>query len=310
MTSTALVTRKDATACQLCDGKGCVYYYDEELKDQSTRECTCMYEKRMEARMGPKLWAVKANRETPLYPTSNPTIDFTKKDLFIKVRWEDFLPHLKWPIFCKGPTFRFAVVTDERIKNVYVGNEQYRAREVAIRNDYESTNSLHDLLGEDFDLVILRLGFLGYKNVAMAGALLEGLRLREAAGLPTWIVEEPDKVFAQDHHAYSEEVANYIWDRYKVLDLTSSADREAAQSLPRGALLSQRDDDTVTEALSAFEELLEKEPKQLPPPSTAPTFTSPPERQYSSAPNMDGAILGGGLRKPYSKKRNGGGGPV
>ncbi len=214
--------------CPRCKGTGKV------VVDEFTHQmCLCLYNRKMSQHLGPELVRAPTVKDSQLYNTTTVKgeevlVDRTKENLFIKTWWDDLRGHLKWALYCKGLHFSFQVLTDERIRNVYVGNEQYTHRTRKSRDDFEANNSLHDLLGEETDLVILRLGFLGYRNIAMPGALLEALRIREVSLKPTWVIEEPDQVLGPGHFSYSSELWDYIATKFSKVDMVSDPDRVVA----------------------------------------------------------------------------------
>jgi hypothetical protein len=215
--------------CPLCAGLGMT------RKGLDTQQCRCAFVKNVKRRLGKDIMnAHPAVYSSPLYEPAKdggpPLIDLTTENLFIRARWEDFLPHFKLAatnlLSRTGFQWYFQLVTDERIKSVFVGNESYSSRARKQRDDVASFNSLGDLLGGDFDLVIIQLGYLGYKNVAAPGALKEALLIRQAANKPTWIVDpnQNEGRFQPGHLAYSQDLAEYLALRYMELEL--KIDRE------------------------------------------------------------------------------------
>jgi hypothetical protein len=181
----------------------------------------------MRQHLGPEIARARKIQSSPLFvrgpvPDDPPLDDKTADNLFLRGRWSDMIAHFRYALICKGLMFRFLIVTDERIKNVFVGNESARVKPKEERETTKSYNSLSDLVC-DHDLVILLLGYLGHKNVAMAGALKEALMLREVAHKATWIVDKADYPFVVGHHSYSEDVADYIFSHFEVLDVPSTS---------------------------------------------------------------------------------------
>lgn len=163
--------------------------------------------------------------------------DKTTQNLWIKAKWSALLPHLKWALTLKlrvtGLMFTFRVIDDLKIKSVFVGSEAYKARPSSVRDNVPIYNTLEDLAGPDLDLVIIRLGALGYKNVSAAGALKECLLMRDGARKPTWLVEEGgDRAWK---HSRDSDVESYVESRYEVFDLTS-------QNKEVGGILVDEDD--------------------------------------------------------------------
>jgi hypothetical protein len=219
-------------ACDRCGGSGKIYVDDLHVK-----QCICFYRKALAAHLTAQFQsAIKTAKpvyDSPLYrePPSGevvPAVDRTGDNLFLKGWWADLLGHFLWALGSKGPTFPFVVTTDERLRTVYVGSESYVARSRKTREDADSYNSLHDLIGPQHKLVILRLGFLGWTNRAAPGILLEALRIREVSGLATWVVEEPCSEFVPGHLSYSPEMAEYLGRNFAEVDLREQrASRES-----------------------------------------------------------------------------------
>ena len=164
--------------------------------------------------LGPEISAIKHNSSSPL-------TDRHTDDLFIHAgSWQQLLPHLKAALgkaYLQG-AFTHQIVTDERIKSVFVGNENFRARTLTERQEDDLINNgLSDLLGRP-DLVLIRLGFLGYKNIAAPGAFQEALMIRRANKKPTWIIEE--EVPFMHCKCFGVDVQQYISRGYETVRLT------------------------------------------------------------------------------------------
>ena len=198
---------ENGEVCKFCGGRGTV-----SVDDMGGNECVCAYARRLKMHLGPEILSAENIRSPFFVPDGD---DFTMNNVFFKSYWRDFLPHLKWVLGCKGPMFRFRILTDEKLRTVYVGSESYTSRPRSKRDDMDTNNSLNDIVGGDISLLIIRLGFLGYKNIAMPGILKEALMLREVALKPTWIVESPNAPLVPGHFAYSDEVFEYILERFK-----------------------------------------------------------------------------------------------
>lgn len=218
--------------CSECGGLG---FW---LKSEDTQvECTKVYVRKLGARLGPDIQSVKSVPESPLFVPGDELIDKTDSNCFIKARWEILLGHMKWAFICKFnlvglERFYFQTVTDQRLLNVWLSNEAYQAKARKKREESDTYNSLPDLIGEMYSLVIIRIGFLGYKNQAMPGVLKEALLLRQGLNLPTWIVEEPENPFEMGHLAWNPEVADYIKRRFEVLPIQGGTATPAPAPTP------------------------------------------------------------------------------
>ena len=178
--------------------------------------------KRLE-RLGPELAAAKNLRGgSPLLMLSKvrgqpPTADFRGKNTYITgCSWPWLRPHIKYAL-ALDRSLSFKIITDQQIKAVFVGNEGYRARANSPREDDPTYNTLEDLVGP-YDLIILRLGHLGHKNRAAAGAIKEALRIRETLNKPTWLVDEADHPW-NESHSYDPDLEDYIDDHFKTLKI-------------------------------------------------------------------------------------------
>ncbi len=212
------MTADDTKTCPLCNGA------EYTLVEEGTqRQCLCAYARQLKSHLGPELALAPTPKRSPLYVVNKKgavTDDKTGSNLMITGHWEDIKSHLKWALGCKGTSFRFRITNDERLKTIFVGAEAYTAKARKKREDVETYNSLHDFVGPDFHLVIIRLGFLGYRNVAMPGVLKETIMIRDALNLPTWIIEDATNPFPNTH-AYSPDTAEYIDRSFNRLDLTT-----------------------------------------------------------------------------------------
>jgi len=171
-------------------------------------------------RLGPELAAAKHLRGgSPLLTLGKkgepPTVDLRGTNTFITgCAWSWLRPHLRYALGLDW-SLSFKIITDQHIKAVFVGSESYKARARDIRDDSPTYNSLGDLVGPP-DLVILRLGHLGHKNRAAAGAIKEALRIRETLNKPTWLVDEADHPWSRSF-SYDPDLEDYIDDNFKTV---------------------------------------------------------------------------------------------
>lgn len=193
------------------------------------RQCICVYLEKMRTHLGPEISGAPVIKSSPLY-TLDGKVDLTTKNLFITSTWAGLLTHLKYALTGKGLGFYFTVVTDGRLKNVFLGNEALPVKSRS--EDSMGFNSLPNLVGEDFDLVVIRLGFLGYPNRAASGILKESLMVRDSFRKATWLVEHPDHPF-NTLHSYSLDVENYIDAHgFRRIELDSEGQEDAVENLP------------------------------------------------------------------------------
>ena len=220
------MSESEKKACPTCGGVG--YLYNEET---FTREpCNCKVAEYMTKHLGTEIAKAPTIFSSPLFELADksgepPKLDRTKENLHIKAAWIDLLSHLKLCLWPKGIFFNFRIVTDEKIKTVFVGAESFSQRAKNKREDMVTYNSLNDLLGKEYDFVIIRLGFLGHKNQAAPGAVKEALMIRDVAQKPTWIIEEPNSPFGYGNFTWSEDLQEYIDRNFKTVSLGKTEGR-------------------------------------------------------------------------------------
>jgi len=222
---------QEEKVCSKCGGAGRILTKPGvEGETDTWVRCHCGFAKMFKLKVGTEIASAPGIPSSPLYvppePGEPPEVDETKSNLFIKGWWADLCSHFKyvltWKLYSTDLNYRIHIVTDEQLRTVYLGKQSYDKQNKKKREEIPVYNSLSDLIGTDFDLVIIKLGFLGHKNVAMPGILKEALLIRQAASLPTWIVEspEPDMLWGPGLFAYSEDTADYISARFKTINLT------------------------------------------------------------------------------------------
>jgi hypothetical protein len=124
--------------------------------------------------------------DSPLDPT---------KSLWVTSPWAEFLPHLKLAVVTRGLGFSFAVSSDEELKAAYLADTSVLKHQAKAGQP----RRMRDIV-EEPDLLVVRAGVLGYKNVAMPGILLEALQLRQAVIKPFWVVDQPDLSLEHEGH--------------------------------------------------------------------------------------------------------------
>lgn len=210
-----------------CDGQGYIMTHVPEMADKGlnpecVRQCPNLRAREIAQHLGP-LAKIQHVESSPLYqggPGEEPTVDLTGTNLFITgCRWHNFQPHLKLAVGRKGLTFTFRWFTDERLKNIFVGNEGYKARRQE-QAGKEVNNGLRDALG-DLDLCIIKVGYLGHKNVAAPGLLKEALLIRASVNRATWILHDPDRPWI---HSRDPDVVEMVRSYFTEIEIASDAD--------------------------------------------------------------------------------------
>lgn len=192
-----------------CGGRGYIF-----VNEDTTRPCPNRWAEQANDFLGAELATVQHAPWTPLYhhprDHKGQPIDRTTQNLVIRCPWAGLLPHLKRAFALKhaksGRGWFFRITNDLRIKDVGVGAESYKARPRGMRDDLVTFNSITDLV-EAPDLLIIRLGHLGYKNIAAAGYLKEALLIRGGLTKATWLILDPEHPWT---HSHDPDVKHYI----------------------------------------------------------------------------------------------------
>lgn len=293
-----------------CGGRGYVLV-DGENGYEMSQPCPNVRKRQVLTHLGPELASVKAYLNSPLYDVPNGVVkyDGTKRNLYFNAPWPALLPHFKWALYAKGHMFHFRVVTDTKIKTVFVGDDQYKARPTSSREEVLTFNNLDDLIGADIELAIIKLGYLGHKNAAAAGALKEALLLREVAQKPTWIIEDT-RIGYEWRHSRSEDVAEYIDQRFDRITLpiadggpVEETDRPN-EELPEVAGMSVEDHDGGPPVSSRPPTRVRLRPNSPAPRPERQEEAPPPEEDMDKM--MDG-FLSGNAKKPKFKRGGKGG---
>jgi len=288
----------DPPVCPICksqDGK------IDVGDDADKKQCVCSFRTNIKKRLPPDIAEAPPMNASPLLEVGGPgevKVDLTSENLFIKGYWSDLASHLRLVLTIKmlhNLLYQFQIITDARLRDVYVGSESYTARSRKKRDDIETNNKLSDVIGGDRELVIIRLGFLGYANRAMPGILKEAILLRHAVGKPTWIIEEPNSIFGPGHFSYDAEVAELISQRFSVVEIKARVERELVPRGVKGAHLA------VTE-----EEGMSLDTEEAPKPRRKFVMPEPAIPAPASSTIDMGLLTDDGKKKKYKGKRNGG----
>lgn len=284
----------DPVVCPICkrlDGK------IEVDEHGSTKQCVCSFRSDCRKRLPPDIAGADPIKDSPLLKIGGPGevfVDLTTENLFIKGYWSDLAPHLLRVLTFKmlhNLMYPFQILMDSQLRDIYVGSEAYTARSRKQRDDIRTYNNLSDAIGSDKELVIIRLGFLGWHNKAMPGILKEAIRLRRGVGKATWLVEEPNSIFGPGHFSYDPEVAELISQQYSVVEIASTITREVVPRGVVGAHLALEEE----EGMSLDSEEAPAKPRKkfvMPPPA----ITTP------AKPTLDmGILTGDGKKKKFKR---------
>jgi len=253
----------------------------------------------------------KSIPSSPLFsPSTNgpPLVDLTQQNLLIRgVTRAGFLPHLKLALVGKiwtNPTYAYKVVGDARLRDVYVGNEAYRSRAATAREQTENNNAIADLVGKDYDLVVILLGTLGHKNVAAPGILREALMHREMLGKPTWLFQSSDPRYEWRHSKDAE--SELFIEHFQVIRLTSDDQTPDDERELENSHITVDDGKTepadLNELVEEYEEPVVNVPSRSKKPSVKPPIKEPVTPQSDEIVAGFGGGPGGNRKKKYNNK--------
>jgi len=257
-----------------CDGQGYILVHrevDEGFNPEHVQQCPNLYARQLADHLGKELALVQHVTSSPLLELEDGR-DLTGSNLLIeKCPWRNLLPHLKWVLGNKGLLFFFRIVTDEGLKDVWVGNKAYKAMSSEAREVVPTFNSLSDLLGADIDLVIIKVGYLGQLNRAAPGLLKEALLIRESLHKPTWLVLDPNRPWT---FSYNPDVGEYVKQNFKAVRVPpADPGIDGPNDLVTVDDDGEVDDEEMAEVMASVEEDWEPPPER-----GSPGRGSPPEQ--------------------------------
>lgn len=173
--------------CPKCKGEGHTY-----IDGMTAKICVCLVRHLFATKLG-FLYRAKRLRASALAKR-------TTENLLILANDAEINPHLRYTFIRMGLDMRWLYTNDSALLQAWLSQA----------NDAEATN-LHDLASWPF--LVLRLGIVGYKNVALSGAVTEFLMLRQLRGLPTWVVTHRE-LKAETCLEYSHELEMFLGQNY------------------------------------------------------------------------------------------------
>jgi len=144
--------------------------------------------------------------------------DYSDQDLWVTSETRVLRRHIHRVAYDQGPYWRFQVSSDADLMDAWLSHigpqELYDADVNRLRAQAEQVSSkfpaLVDLV-EPPALLVICVSVKAARNAAMPEVLLEALQHRAHLGVPTWIVDLPNKPLGPDHIAYSDGVGDFLW---------------------------------------------------------------------------------------------------
>ncbi len=218
--------------CDPCNGDGwCFVEVEKEGKREKVPfECMCGHLKRVGAGMQHYIKSANVEKEHVRLPL----LTMAKESLYVEATWSDMRAIIKI-LLMTGTNGHVMDVDEMQLRDAYVGSMSKASKSA----DYNGViyNNISELVGPA-DLLIVRLNTLSNKNKAMAGVLLEAVKLRVDYGKPTWVLSDHERPFNQTCHSYSDEVLSIFAEQFKkvVVPRINKADREVARDFLSSSL--------------------------------------------------------------------------
>lgn len=173
--------------CTLCGGDGRTFDEGEPIP----RACVCKLRQMFRARVGEEVFeAEKRTGATCLHAGRN---------MRFRAEWDGALPHVRQALlsaWLQEAEHQQVVTTDLRVVDEGLSH---------------GAAGIEALIGAQYNLVIVRLGYVPGKNSAAADALLSALRYRvEVWRAPVWVTDTPSVPFVRGHFAWSETLKTFI----------------------------------------------------------------------------------------------------
>jgi hypothetical protein len=192
--------------CPHCKNKGFIWVNHFDME-----KCICSLQESLEQKLHPTLRGITSHLSAKKLKKNGISID---SDLYLQSPWHKARIFLASAIKERHRTkpFNHNVVADSEILNAWLSPARRESFEGDERDAQfaQQVATLDDLVRPP-DLLIVRLGILGYKNQAMAGILLESIMLRrEVERKPTWVIIDPDEPLVEGHRCWSQALVKYL----------------------------------------------------------------------------------------------------
>lgn len=192
--------------CQRCGGQGFIWQDSFNME-----KCICSLEASLEQKLHDSIRGITTHISADKLAKSGVSLD---ADLYLKVPWHKARVWLASAIRerHRSRSFVHNVVSDSEILSAWLSPARRETFEGDERDGLftQRVATLEDLIRPP-ELLVIRLGILGYKNQAMSGILLESLMLRkEIERKPTWVVVDPDEPLVDGHRCWSSVLEKYL----------------------------------------------------------------------------------------------------
>jgi len=211
--------------CQLCLGRGAIVSSGANGTPTAKR-CDCVKFKDVKANVA-KIWPqFDLNRVGRLPEGSrSPLQDYANRNLYVTASEPIFKMHLRHTAVRQGAFWGARVHADVSLFEAWFFTAKAKGAEIYDVNVRDTPLSEYPSIPEMVippELLILLMGVKNSRNVASPELLRETLKLRDFAGKPTWVVDQPNQIVTETHHLfYSAENKDWLdaWN-HVTLDLS------------------------------------------------------------------------------------------
>lgn len=198
--------------CKHCDGRGVVPAPprpgDKGNHPPAFNRCRCVLQQDITANV--ERGMRKLLQAMPI--KQSPIIEAIDDDLWVTASKAWFTANLRHIAIRQPPTWYFKVVSDADLMTAWLASAALKGKGI-LDPDAAKVSLTHVTLVDLImppQLLIIRLGIKQARNIATPEVLLEALRAREHAGLPTWVWDTPREKLAEGHICWSVMVAEYL----------------------------------------------------------------------------------------------------
>jgi hypothetical protein len=168
--------------CETCGGLGHIF-----IDSMTSKRCVCLLRSLYALKLG-RLMNVKTAKNSPLLKKLD-------SNLYLIVDDDTIAPHLKASFIMMGLDARWVYIDDSNVLQTWLGG-----------TNSAGADNIPELM--EIPFMALRLGVVGYKNVALSGVLCELLMGRALSNRPTWIITP--RPVTQDCLEYSTELIGIL----------------------------------------------------------------------------------------------------
>jgi hypothetical protein len=200
--------------CPNCLGRGFIVGSRDDGTPSGTR-CGCVLLKDVMTNVT-KIWPqFDLNRVGRLSKgTRSPLQDYGNRNLYVTASEPIFKMHLRHTAVRQGSHWGARVHADVSLFEAWFFTAKAKGAEIYDVNVRDTPLSEYPSIPEMVippDLLILLMGVKNSRNVASPELLRETLKLRDFAGKPTWVVDQPNQIVTESHHLfYSSENKDWL----------------------------------------------------------------------------------------------------